>query len=159
MQFEGPLKGVAQDAERILRTLPMWFGIETALQEYVQDTEHLPTFVARDGQLIVGFVTVREHFPFAWEVHCIAMAAQARNRGIGRSLHAHVESWLARKGARYLQVKTISASSPSKEYAQTRAFYLAIGYEPLEEFPLLWAPRLPVLQLVKTLTSISPPDS
>jgi GNAT superfamily N-acetyltransferase len=159
MRFEGPHTGVAKDAERILRTLPMWFGIEEALQEYVQDTERLPTFVARDGQAIVGFLTVREHFPTAWEVHCLAVEAQTRNHGVGRSLHAHVESWLARKGVRYLQVKTISASSPSKEYAQTRAFYLAIGYQPLEEFPLLWAPRLPVLQLVKALPSLAPESS
>jgi GNAT superfamily N-acetyltransferase len=137
----------------------MWFGIEEALQEYVQDTERLPTFVARDGQAIVGFLTVREHFPTAWEVHCLAVEAQTRNRGVGGLLHAHVESWLARKGVRYLQVKTISASSPSKEYAQTRSFYLAIGYQPLEEFPLLWAPRLPVLQLVKALPSLAPESS
>ena len=151
MRFEGPLTGVAEDAERILRSLPMWFGIEEPLKEYVRDTERFPTFVARDGPTIVGFITVREHFPAAWEVHCLAMEAKARGRGAGRSLHAHAESWLARKGVRYLQVKTISASSPSKEYAETRAFYLAIGYQPLEEFPLLWEPRLPVLQLVKAL--------
>lgn len=60
MQFEGPIAGIAQDAERILRTLPSWFGIEEALQEYVQDVERLPTFVARDGQTIVGFITIRE---------------------------------------------------------------------------------------------------
>lgn len=151
MQFKGPLTGVAQDAERVLRTLPMWFGIEESLQEYVQDTERLPTFVARDGQTVVGFITLREHFPTTWEVHCLAIEAKARNQGVGRSLHAYVERWLANKGVRFLQVKTISASSPSKEYAETRAFYLAIGYEPLEEFPLLWEPRLPVLQLVKAL--------
>jgi GNAT superfamily N-acetyltransferase len=81
----------------------------------------------------------------------LALEAQSRNGGIGQALHAHVEHWLAQQGVHFLQVKTIAASSPSKEYAETRAFYLAIGYEPLEEFPLLWEPRLPVLQLVKAL--------
>ena len=41
--------------------------------------------------------------------------------------------------------------SPSPEYAETRGFYAKIGYLPLEVFPELWGPRLPVLQLVKTL--------
>jgi GNAT superfamily N-acetyltransferase len=153
MKFEGPLTGVAQDAERVLRTLPMWFGIEQSLQEYVRDTERLPTFVARDSEGIVGFITLREHFPTTWEVHCFAVEAKARSQGVGRSLHAHIEGWLANKGVHFLQVKTIAAPSPSKEYAQTRAFYLAIGYEPLEEFPLLWEPGLPVLQLVKALAN------
>lgn len=99
----------------------------------------------------MGFITLREHFPTSWEVHCFAVEAQARRRGVGKSLHAHVERWLASKGGRFLQVKTLSAGSPSKEYAETRAFYLATGYVPLEEFPLLWGPALPVLQLVKPL--------
>ena len=49
------------------------------------------------------------------------------------------------------QVKTLAASHPSPEYAQTRAFYEALGYVPLEVFPTLWAAHLPVLQLVKAL--------
>ena len=131
MQFEGPIAGIAKDAERILRTLPNWFGIEEALQEYVQDVERLRPS-SRDGQTIVGFITLREHFPAACEVHCFAIHAAARGRGIGRSLHSYVESWLAHTGVRFLQVKTLSASSPSNEYAQTRAFYVAIGYYPME---------------------------
>ena len=153
MQYEGPIAGIATDAERILRTLPKWFGIEESLQEYVRDTETFPTFVARVGSRIIGFLTVREHFPRAWEVHCLAVEVTSRNQGVGRGLHAHVEKWLAARGVRFLQAKTIAASSPSVEYAETRAFYVALGYEPLEEFPLLWEPRLPVLQLVKELAN------
>ena len=32
---------------------------------------------------------------------------------------------------------------------QQRAFYLACGFRPLEEFPTLWGPENPALQLVK----------
>ena len=98
--------GVAEQCERVLRTLPLWFGIESSLLEYVQDTERFPTFVARAGTDILGFVTVREHFAEAWEVHCIAVTAAARNQGVGRALHAHVERWLTARGVRLLQVKT-----------------------------------------------------
>ena len=55
---------------------------------------------------------------------------------------------------RQMIVKTLSASDPSVEYAETRAFYARLGYTPLEEFPTLWGPGVPVLQLVKHL---SPP--
>lgn len=48
-----------------------------------------------------------------------------------------------------LQVKTLAASHPSHEYALTRLFYERIGYVSLEVFPELWAPHLPVLQMVK----------
>jgi len=57
MHFKGPLTGIAQDAERILRTLPLWFGVEESLQEYVRDTERLSTFGAIDNQ---------KEFPLLW---------------------------------------------------------------------------------------------
>jgi GNAT superfamily N-acetyltransferase len=149
--IEGPITGVSAECERILRTLPGWFGIESSTLQYVRDTETHPTFVARSEQRIRAFLTLREHFPEAWEVHCIAVEAAARRQGFGRELHRHVEQWLSGRGARVLQVKTMAESSKSAEYAETRRFYTGIGYVPLEEFPELWGPRLPVLQLVKLL--------
>ncbi len=41
----GPLLGQAEAAERILRALPGWFGIEAALQDYVRAAGELDTFV------------------------------------------------------------------------------------------------------------------
>jgi GNAT superfamily N-acetyltransferase len=151
VDIEGPVVGVAAQCEQVLRTLPLWFGIESSLLDYVRDTERFPTFVARLGGEIVAFATVREHFAEAWELHCIAVAAPARNQGVGRALHAEVERRLAAQGVRVLQVKTLADSHPSPEYAETRRFYARTGYLPLEVFPTLWGPRLPVLQLVKTL--------
>jgi hypothetical protein len=49
------------------------------------------------------------------------------------------------------EVKTLAAEHPGAEYAQTRAFYAAMGFLPLEAFPTLWSPYLPVLRLVKPL--------
>lgn len=151
MQIEGPVAGVQADCEAVLRTLPKWFGIEASLLAYASDTLTLPTFVVRETSEITGFLTLREHFPESWEVHCIALRASHRHRGFGRALHEHVERWLVERGARVLQVKTMAESNPSAEYAETRRFYAALGYLPLEVFPELWGPRLPVLQLVKAL--------
>jgi GNAT superfamily N-acetyltransferase len=152
VQIVGPSTPAAQHCERILRSLPRWFGIEESLLEYVADSERFSTFFAVEGEPI-AFITVREHFPQSWEVHCIAVHANHRGAGVGRKLHAHVESWLQTKGALALQVKTLAPSHPSPEYAETRQFYAGMGYLPLEVFPTLWGPGLPVLQLVKPLAA------
>jgi GNAT superfamily N-acetyltransferase len=151
LRVEGPDATLAASCERILRSLPEWFGIEDALVAYAHDTARFPTFVARDAGRVVGFATLREHFPQAWELHCIAVERDAHGRGVGRALHAHGEAWLRARGVRLLQVKTIADAHPSEAYARTREFYRAIGYIPVETFPALWDPELPVLQLVKAL--------
>lgn len=81
----------------------------------------------------------------------MAVQADARSRGVGRQLHRHGERWLLGQGARHLQVKTVAAGHPSPEYAETRSFYMALGYDELEVFPDFWRPGLPVLQLIKAL--------
>ena len=154
MRILGPEPRSASHCERILRTLPRWFGMEESLLEYAADSERFPTFIAQE-HAPVAFLTVREHFPESWEVHCIAVQASHRGQGIGRKLHEHVESWLQAHGVRHLQVKTLAASHPSPEYEQTRHFYTRLGYSPLEVFPTLWGPSLPVLQLVKALPGSS----
>ncbi len=150
MQLIGPAPSDSSHCERILRSLPRWFGIEESLQQYVRDSERYPTFFALAHEP-VAFLTVREHFPQCWELHCIAVEAPHRGTGIGRLLHEYVESWLLKQGVKVLQVKTLAPSHPSAEYALTRGFYERLGYIPLEVFPLLWGPHLPVLQQVKWL--------
>ncbi len=43
----------------------------------------------------------------------------------------------------------IAETSPSKEYTETREFYRARGYTPLEDFTTLWSPRNPALSWTK----------
>jgi hypothetical protein len=51
-------------------------------------------------------------------------------------------------GARLLLVKTLSANGDSD---RTRAFYLAMGFLPLQEMPDLWDAENPALLLVRPL--------
>jgi len=83
MELVGPLPGTSRDCERILRTLPRWFGIEESLLEYVRDADRFPTFHALEASESVAFLTVRQHFPQSWEVHCIGVLASKRGQGIG----------------------------------------------------------------------------
>ncbi len=112
----------------------------------------MPTWVALDGEDVVGFLSVKQHFPHSAEVYVMGISSQWHRKGIGRALVEHAEQWLAAEGCRFFQVKTVSASSDDPSYAKTRQFYLALGFLELEEFPTLWDPHNPALLLVKTVS-------
>ena len=139
------------ECEAVLRSLPCWFGIEEALLMYARDTARLPTFALAEQDTAVAFLSLAEHFAESWEVHCMAVHASARNRGHGTRLLLLAEHWLTQRGVKFLQVKTVAQTSSSTAYAETREFYNAKGFTPLEVFPTLWAPQNPALQLVKVL--------
>jgi GNAT superfamily N-acetyltransferase len=71
--------------------------------------------------------------------------------GLGRQMVEFAETWLRARDIEYLQVKTLSPRRPDPGYAKTRAFYLACGFRPLQEFPDLWQPENPALQMIKTI--------
>jgi ribosomal protein S18 acetylase RimI-like enzyme len=147
--IEGPILGRAGECEPILRALPRWFGIEAAIQQYVQDIAQLPTFVARRADQVVGFLTLKLHTDYAAEIYVLGVYSQYQRRGIGRQLVARAEAYLQEQAIEFVQVKTLGPSRPSRAYAQTRAFYLANGYRPLEELATIWGAENPCLILVK----------
>ena len=153
MKTLGPELQRQQECEAVLRSLPLWFGIEDALRMYVEDTGNRPSFAFEEDGRVIGFISLTQHFREAWEVHCMAVHAEFRNKGLGSQLLEVAERWLAGQGARFLQVKTVAEASPSREYAETRKFYLAKGFMPLEVFPELWDPHNPALQLVKVVNA------
>lgn len=156
IRVEGPRHDVTGPCETLLRSLPEWFGIESAIEQYARDIAALPTFIAGTSQKPDGFLTVRRHYPEAAEIHVMAVERSQHRRGIGRALVHACEAWLAADECRYLQVKTLGPGRPCEHYAGTRAFYHAIGFVPLEEFPTLWDPRNPCLLMIKTLDGASP---
>ncbi|MCA0175385.1 MAG: GNAT family N-acetyltransferase [Proteobacteria bacterium] len=136
----------------VLTTLPDWFGQPQALATYAEDAARWPTWLARDADgAVCGFVTLREHHPGAWEVHCLGVCEAQHGRGWGRQLLDTASAWARARGGRWLQVKTLAAEHPSTAYANTRAFYLHMGFTPLETFPALWGPHLPCVQMLKAL--------
>jgi len=147
----GPGVDRESECEAVLRTLPKWFGIEPALHMYARDSATMPTFALAEENAVIGFLTLREHFASAWEIHCVAIRAEARGQGHGSRLLTHAQAWLFAKGVRYLQVKTAAPASASLAYAETREFYARRGFVPLEIFPTLWDAHNPVLQCIKVL--------
>ena len=136
----------------ILGSLPNWFGIQQSVENYAVAAEHLPTVIASLDGKDVGFLTLVHHSPYASEVYVMAILPNYHRRGIGRKMLKRAETGLARSGVEFLQVKTLSAKAPDEGYDRTRAFYLAYGFRPLEEFPELWGPENPAVQLIKVVT-------
>ncbi|MFN8233083.1 MAG: GNAT family N-acetyltransferase [Actinomycetota bacterium] len=101
---------------------------------------------ATDGS-VAGFLTWFRHFPETAEITWMAVAPDSHRRGAGTSADRRaVDGRLTREGARLLLVKTLSEHGDSEHYDRTRAFYLAMGFLPLQEMPDLWnAENPPVL--------------
>ncbi len=134
--------------ERLLRSLPLWFGIEEAIVRYVEDARSLPTWVAELEGAIVGFVTMRKHNGATCEIIVMAVDPARHRAGIGRALVEQVRAAAKQDGCTYLMVKTLGPSRENEEYARTRRFYEALGFLPLEETTAFWGERNPCLILV-----------
>jgi GNAT superfamily N-acetyltransferase len=140
--------------ERLLRALPGWFGIESAVAGYVAAARTMPAYLARpagDGrQQPVGVLLAARHFPAAAEIYLMAVDPGWHRRGIGRALVAALEAGLIADGVEFLQVKTLGPTRPDAGYQRTRQFYAALGFRPLEEIHGLW-PGNPCLVMIKAL--------
>jgi coenzyme F420-0:L-glutamate ligase/coenzyme F420-1:gamma-L-glutamate ligase len=132
-------------AEHVLRDLPEWFGIEESTQSYIEEAASLATFAVGDD----GFLALKQHTEHAAEIWVMGVRRDFQRRGIGRALVRAAEAWCAARHIEYLQVKTIAHTKDDPNYARTRAFYVALGFTPLEVFPELWDVWNPALQLVK----------
>jgi GNAT superfamily N-acetyltransferase len=143
--------GAGAICRRILDTLPTWFGIPASVEEYVAMADHTPTVVAAVDGADVGLATILRHSDAAAEVYVMGVRPEFHRRGVGGAMLRHAEAALAADGVEFLQVKTLSGRHPDAGYVRTRAFYLAYGFRPLEEFPTLWGPDQPALQLVKSV--------
>ena len=146
-----PYSQQSKVCESILRSLPQWFGIEQVLIKYLKEIEKLPTLLAQVDNRYVGFLTFKRHNQYAAELYIMGIYPEYQRCGIGRTLVRHAESILRQQNIEYWQVKTLAASHPDPFYIQTRAFYSAMEFRPLEEFRQLWGKDNPCLLMIKHL--------
>jgi GNAT superfamily N-acetyltransferase len=143
--------GAGATCRAILGALPTWFGVPASVEDYVATADRSPTVIASLGHEDVGLLTIMRHGDYAAEVYVMAVLPQFHRHGIGRALLSHAETKLATDGVEFLQVKTLAPSKPDEGYEKTRAFYLAYGFRPLEEFRDLWDTENPALQMIKVV--------
>jgi len=141
----------------ILRALPDWFGNAEAVIDYGQQCRALPVFAAfapgdnASPRGAVGFSALKQHNAFTSEICVMGVKPAFHHKGIGSSLLAACEDACRAGGVRFLTVKTLADTVPDESYAATRAFYRAMGFMPLEVFPLHWDEANPCLLMVKAI--------
>ena len=137
--------------DSILRSLPDWFGIESAIVDYVKAVPDMPMLVAKHGNEVIGFLSLHTHFAQTAEIHVMGVLQPFHRQKIGQQLIIAAQNFLIQKNYRFLTVKTLSESRPNPEYDRTRQFYLSVGFTPVEEFKTLWNEHNPCLFLIKAL--------
>ena len=131
----GPSDSAACDG--IVASLPDWFGLEDGIRECAQAVRTQPGLVAEVDREVRGFLTIARPYPHTPEISWLAVHARDRRRGLGRALITALNDQLRTHGDRLVLVKTVSdRSDPGPEYAETRAFYLAMGFIPVAELDL-----------------------
>jgi GNAT superfamily N-acetyltransferase len=137
--------------ERILASLPDWFGMEETNREYIDGLFRRPSAVAEVSGEVAGFLSIERHFARSAEVHVMAVERKLHRQGVGSALIAWAEQWCRAERVPWLHVKTRGPSTPDPGYDRTRRFYLALGFDPLFESLELWGPENAALVLVKTV--------
>ncbi|MBL0887467.1 GNAT family N-acetyltransferase [Myceligenerans indicum] len=172
-------RGRSDAAHDILGELPEWFGLEKFTDEYEEAARKFPNYLAVDthadtrcaefrgaevgalgtGALdgsripvdeVMGILLLDPRYDSTAEVHLLAVRRKHHRAGIGRALLREVEDDMRSRGVRLLTVKTLGPSLPDPGYEQTRAFYEAVGFLPVEEFPDMWVEN-PCLLMAKVL--------
>jgi ribosomal protein S18 acetylase RimI-like enzyme/catechol 2,3-dioxygenase-like lactoylglutathione lyase family enzyme len=151
IQIAGEEKG--EICNKILRALPEWFEIESAIVDYVKEVKAMETWTAFVEGEVVGFISVKKHNPFTAEVYVMGILEKYHRMNIGRQLLRAAEDYLIKENFKFLQVKTLSENRPNAFYDKTRQFYLNTGFLPVEEFKTLWGEHNPCLLMIKSLSS------
>lgn len=135
----------------ILHFLPEWFGIESAITDYTEKVSSMPFWAAFDDELPIGFIALKIHNNYTCEIYVMGILKEYHRQGIGKKLTEWCEAFAMEQGYEYLTVKTLDSSAESGDYEKTREFYAAVGFRPLEVFPLLWDEENPCLFMGKYL--------
>lgn len=145
--------GDAENCERILKSLPEWFGNSEALDMYVAHAARSPMIIASHDDDVLGYISISEHFGTNCEIHSMGVEKLNHRKGLGRALVRHLRDYATNAGFSYISVKTLSANHVDPNYEATRQFYSAVGFEPFEELPSLWGQSLPCLVMVLPLNT------
>ncbi|MCW4464293.1 GNAT family N-acetyltransferase [Glutamicibacter sp. MNS18] len=142
---------VPRDVERLLSTVPEWFGQPEANAEYIEAARTKETWTVRDPDGVVrGVSLVDRHFAHVAEIHLTVVERDFHGTGVGTAMLSAIEMDSRQRGVRLLEVKTLGPSHPDAGYARTRHFYERQGFLPLEETDL-WGEHTPCLIMVKPL--------
>ena len=132
----------------ILATLPDWFGQPDANAAYQRDIGQKQTFLAMAANRPLGLIALDIHFETTAEIWLMAVRHGHHRQGLGCALMQTALNAARAQSCQRAIVQTLSPRSPDPGYRATRAFYTAMGFQPLVEFnrtdplnPMMWMER------------------
>jgi GNAT superfamily N-acetyltransferase len=140
-------RAAGADCASIIADLPEWFGIPEASAAYVERAERDQAWVAELHGKAIGLMVLTDPGFSAIDIHFLAVRREAHRQGIGKALVGKALSEARTLKRPYLTVKTLGPSRVSEPYERTKAFYRAVGFEPLEELTTIWG-EIPCLLMV-----------
>jgi ribosomal protein S18 acetylase RimI-like enzyme len=144
-----PLDATACDT--IVAGLPEWFGNQQGIRDCALAVRSHAGLVATDETGVTGFLTWTHDAERGFaEITWMAVRADLRRQGIGRSLLGALIDRLQEERVHLLDVKTLSERAAYPPYAETRGFYLANGFESVEELDI-WDGDNPAVLLRRSL--------
>jgi ribosomal protein S18 acetylase RimI-like enzyme len=144
-----PQDAAACDA--IVAGLPEWFGNEQGIRDCALAVRSQTGIVATYETGVTGFLTwTHDRERGVAEITWMAVHADLRRHGIGRSLLGALIERLREQQVHRLDVKTLSERATYAPYAETRGFYLANGFEWVAELDI-WDEDNPAVLLRRSL--------
>lgn len=138
-------------ARDILSDLPEWFGIESARDNYIEESKNLEFYAIKYKEKYISFLSLKNSSKDCGEIFVMGTYKKYQNLGAGRLLIEAAVNYCLENGLSMLQVKTLAASHPDKNYKLTRSFYKSNEFKEIEVFPELWDKNNPCLLMVKAI--------
>ena len=104
----------------ILESLPEWFGIIEAREEY-----------------ILGFLYLKQTGKDTVELAVMGVLKEYHRKGIGRALFEYAKESIKESGYSFIQVKTVKMGM-YEDYDCTNRFYISLGFKEFEVLNSLW---------------------
>jgi ribosomal protein S18 acetylase RimI-like enzyme len=137
--------------DKVLHSLPDWFGIESAILDYIKGVGEGVFISAYIDGKSVGFASMHETSVYADEIYVMGILKENHRMGIGRRMIEICSEECRKNEKMFLLVKTISERLDDPFYKNTREFYKAAGFLELEELPTLWGENNPCLNMIKLI--------
>jgi ribosomal protein S18 acetylase RimI-like enzyme len=138
----------------VIRSVPEWFGYEGAVEAVATALGSQEGFVALEGSVVAGFVTIEPAFDESLEITYLAVHADHRRSGFG-GLLVHAVAELARaRDIPSVCLLTLGPSAGSTHQAETISFYRAIGFWRAKEFYLRTWGGAPTLLMVAPVDNL-----
>ena len=114
----------------LLESLPEWFGIVEAREEYILDSVGKDFFCAMEKDKVVGFLYLKQTGKDTVELAVMGVLKEYHRKGIGRALFEYTKESIKESGYSFIQVKTVKMGMYED--------YISLGFKEFEVLYTLW---------------------